>query len=137
MRLALVLAAIALASCASPPPAAAPAKPASSYVELENPADGTRIALKRGGELKLVLDAVPVNNLQWEARADTGPVLLPIGTRAYVGKTTNPLDLSAGAWNVFRYRGAEPGNVTLQFDLRRFGEPGPATRTVRYEVSVE
>src|SRR4029453_4764636 len=103
MRLALALAAIAIASCASPPPppAPAPAKPASAFVELENPADGTRIALKRGGELKLVLDAVPTNNLQWEARGDSGRVLSPIGARAYVGKAQNPADLSAGAWNVF------------------------------------
>jgi hypothetical protein len=134
------VAAVTLAACASPPPAtpvAAPAKPATAFVELENPADGTRIALKRGGELKVVLDAVPTANLQWEARPDVGPVLSPIGQRAFVGKSYNPADLSAGAWNIFRYRGEQAGNVTLQLDLRRFGEPGPAVRTLHYDVSVE
>lgn len=133
-----------LAACAStPPPAPATpaatttAQPAAARVELENPANGTRIALKRGGELKLVLDANPTMTLQWQGSPSVGPVLAPIGQRVYVGKSVNVYDLTAGGWNIFAYRGQQAGRVTLQFDLRREGEPGPAVKTVRYEVTVE
>lgn len=151
MRAAGLVAVLMLGACAAP--AAAPSAPApvpapapqataavaaaSSYVELTNPANGTRIALKRGGELKLVLDADPLHNLQWEAGSNLAPVLVPIGQRVFVGKSENPMDYKAGAWNVFRFRGEQTGNVTLKFDLRPFGETGPATRAVQYDVAVE
>jgi len=120
-----------------PAPAAAPTQPSSSYVELTNPADGTRIALQRGGELKLIFDAQPAYNLQWEAGPAAGPVLSPIGQRIFVGKSANPIDYKAGAWNVFRYRGEQTGRVTLKFDLRPFGVTGPAVKTLQYDVAVE
>ena len=142
-RLAPLACAALLAACASTSPGS-PAKPSSAAaapalarVELENPANGTRIALKRGGELKLVLDANPTLTLQWQGSADVGPVLSPIGQRVYVGKSMNVYDLKAGGWNIFAYRGEQAGQVTLQFDLRRADEPGPAVKTVRYEVTVE
>lgn len=117
--------------------AAAPAAPARDYVELTNPADGTRIAVKRGGELKLVIDARPVNQLQWKQVAVIAPTLSPIGERAYVSKSMNPLDLTAGGWNIFRYRAEQPGNVTLVLELAATDVPQPAARVVRYDVKVE
>jgi predicted secreted protein len=124
-----LFAALALAA-----PALAQPKPPAP-VELENPADGTTIKVKRGGELKLVLDGAPLVQQTWEADAKVGPVLSPIGNRAVVGKSVNPADLSAGQWNIFRYRAAEPGKVTLKLDLKR--AEGPPVKTVRYEVVVE
>ena len=123
-----------------PGPAAAspaPPAPARAMVELENPADGTRIAVKKGGELKLVIDARPFNQLQWKQVAPVAPTLSPIGERAYVSKTMNPLDLAAGGWNIFRYRAEETGKVTLVLELAPTDVPRPSVRTVRYEVNVE
>jgi len=123
-----------------PGPAAAnpaPAAPAREFVELTNPADGTRIALKKGGELKLIIDARPVNQLQWKQTMPVAPVLSPIGERAYVSKSTNPLDLAAGGWNIFRYRADRAGTVTLVLELAATDVPQPAARVVRYQVTVE
>lgn len=123
-----------------PGPAAAnpaPAAPAKEFVELTNPADGTRIAVKKGGELKLIIDARPVNQLQWKQAAPVAPVLSPIGERAYVSKSTNPLDLAAGGWNIFRYRADQAGTATLVLELAATDVPQPAARVVRYQVTVE
>lgn len=118
---------------ANPPPPA----PAQEMVELENPADRTRIAVKKGGELKLVIDARPMNRLQWKQVAPVAPTLSPIGERAYVSKSTNPLDMAAGGWNIFRYRAEQPGTVTLVLELAATDVPQPSARVVRYEVNVE
>ena len=115
----------------------APPAPAKAMVELENPADGTRIAVKKGGELKLVIDARPINQLQWKQVAPVAPTLSPIGERAYVSKSMNPLDLAAGGWNIFRYRAEQTGNVTLVLELAATDVPQPSARVVRYEVNVE
>jgi len=123
-----------------PGPAAAnpaPPAPAKAMVELENPADGTRIAVKKGGELKLVIDARPFNQLQWRQVAPVAPTLSPIGERAYVSKSMNPLDLAAGGWNIFRYRAEQAGKVTLVLELTPTDVQRPAVRAVRYEVNVE
>ncbi|MCC6869177.1 MAG: protease inhibitor I42 family protein [Burkholderiales bacterium] len=121
---AFALAAPAVSQQAPPPP-----------VDLTNPADGTTIRLKRGGELKLILDGAPVQQQQWNADPDVGPVLSPIGGKAVVPKSMNPLDLTAGQWNIFRYRAEQPGKVTLKLGLQR---PGQAPeKTAKYEVIVE
>jgi hypothetical protein len=130
MRIAIALC-VALALVA--PSYAQPKPPAP--VELENPADGATIKVKRGGELKLVLDGAPLLQQRWEADPNVGPVLAPIGTRAVVGKSMNQADLSAGQWNIFRYRAEQAGKVTLKLELKRPAEP-PA-KVVRYEVVVE
>jgi len=107
------------------------------FVELTNPANGTRIALKTGGELKLVMDADPQNATHWVGEEKLGPVLSRIGESVLVSKSMNVADNTAGAWNIFRYRAERPGKITLQLESRRFDAPGPALRTVRYEVTVE
>ena len=104
--------------------------------ELTNAADGTVIAIKRGGELKVVLDTNPTMNLPWEGDANVGPALAPIGQRIYVGKGMNSYDITAGGFNIFRYRAEQPGQVTLHFASRRPEESAPS-RTLHYEVTVE
>lgn len=118
---------------ANPPPPA----PAKEFVELENPADGTRIAVKKGGELKLIIDARPINQLQWKQVGEVRPTLSPIGQRVYVSKSMNPIDLVAGGWNIFQYRAEQPGTVTLVLELAATDVPQPSARVVRYQVSVE
>lgn len=129
---------VATPAAAAPPPQAAVAPgPASMFVELTNPPNGTRIALKTGGELKLVMDADPQNATHWVGEEKPGPVLTRIGESVLVSKSMNVADNTAGAWNIFRYRAEKPGKITLELESRRFDAPGPALRTVRYEVTVE
>jgi inhibitor of cysteine peptidase len=140
MRTALLAAlAFALGACASPPKtgaAAIPPAPASAFVELVNAEDGTRVALKKGGELKVVLDANPSTGFQWQGPPNVAPLLSPIGQRIYVSKSTNPMDLGAGGSNIFRYRAEDTGKSTLTMEYRRPWEGAPG-KTVRYEVNVE
>ena len=65
------------------------------------------------------------------------PVLAPVGQRVYAPKSADIQNVGAGGINVFRFRGEQPGKVTLQFEYRRPWETVPAARTVRYEVTVE
>ena len=115
----------------------APAAPAAPLVELTNPANGAQIALKQGGELKLVLDADPRHATHWVTEGNVGPTLSPIGEPVMVSKSVNVADYTAGAWNIFRYRAEKPGKVKLTFEAKRYDSPGPAMRAVTYEVTVE
>jgi predicted secreted protein len=128
------------AACASTPPATpAPQAPAQAVkpVELDNAADGTRVTLARGNELKVLLDAQALAGLQWRVPKDVAPVLSPIGERIFLSNGLDPRYLGGGGWNVFRYRAERSGRVTLVFDYGPFDLAAPATRTVRYEVTVE
>jgi hypothetical protein len=140
--LALALSALAITVHAQTPPTQPSSKPPANahttpVVELTNPANGAKISLKKGGELKLMLDADPRNSTHWVNEGNVGPALSPIGDRIMVSKSVNVADYTAGAWNIFRYRAERPGKVSLQFEARRYDVPGPATRTVIYEVTVE
>jgi hypothetical protein len=145
---AILAAAVAVIACAQNAPAPAPAAPQPAavakppgampaVVELTNPANGAKITLKTGGELKLLLDADPANATHWVNSEPGAPTLSPIGERVMVSKSVNVLDYSAGAWNIFRYRAEKPGNSTLKFEARRYDANVPVVRTVQYEVTVE
>jgi len=133
----IVSVAVATFAFAAPSFAVFPTQSKAPIVEISNPANGTKIALKTGNELKLMLDADPSNSTHWVNEASVGPVLSPIGERVLVSKSVNVADLTAGAWNIFRYRAEKPGKVTLTFEARRYDAPSKAVRTVRYEVTVE
>ena len=150
-RAAAIGLALALAGCAAPAPAPAPAPaqapaPAPAApptpavprnVDLENADDGTRVALARGAELKVVLDANATTGFQWQLAGDLPPALAPIGTRIYVPRG-DPRFTGSGGINVFRFRGEQAGPAVLQFEYRRPWETGvPAAKTVRYTVTVQ
>jgi predicted secreted protein len=163
-RLAALIAALLLAACAAPPPAAPTAPPAPSpvpaaagaagaeaaeprrlpaaapvaSVDLDNAADGTRATVKRGTEVKIVLDANITTGFQWQEVPPNGePALTPVGQRVYAPKSAGIQNVGAGGINVFRFRGEQPGKVTLRFDYRRPWENVPPAKSVRYEVTVE
>lgn len=149
-RLAILAAAFAISACAQNAPAPAPAapqapapaavKPAAAtpaMVELTNPANGAKITLKPGGELKLLLDADPVNATHWVDTGSAAPILSPIGERVMISKSINVADLTAGAWNIFRYRAEKPGKTVLKLEARRYDVNVPVVRTLQYEVTVE
>jgi len=137
-RASLAVLTFALAACASGPKAPeVPLPPASEFVELTNAPDGTRVVLKKGGELKIVLDATTqTTGFQWQGPPSVAPLLSPIGQRIYVSKSTNPIDLLAGGYNVLRYRAADTGKATLTMEYRRPWETEPG-KVVKYEVNVE
>jgi len=149
MRCAVVLAAVLAAGCASqqpaPPPGALPtdthrvlppAKAATS-VDLDNAADGTKVTLAPGNEIKVMLDAQALAGFQWRGAKGFEPVLSQLGQRIFLSKGLDPRYMGGGGWNVFRYRAERSGKVTLQFDYGPFDLAAPATRTVRYEITVE
>ncbi|MFO1304230.1 MAG: protease inhibitor I42 family protein [Burkholderiales bacterium] len=161
MRRAAALAAFALAACAStaqqpgtsaPAPAAPASQPAAltppeanhrvlpppaqvTSVDLDNAADGTKVTLKRGNELKVLLDADPRTGFHWRYPAGFAPTLAQIGERIFL--TKSGIYLGTGGWNVFRYRAEQPGTVTLLFAYGPFDDAAPATKSVRYHVTVE
>ena len=143
MRLWMAAAALAVAACATQP--STPQSPASgaattkaaAVLELDNAADRTRVTLKRGDELKVMLDAQALAGLQWRLPKDFTPVLSQIGERIFLSKGLDPRNLGGGGINVFRYRAERSGKVTLTFDYGPFDLNAPTTRSVRYEVTVE
>jgi inhibitor of cysteine peptidase len=121
-----------LAACAAPLP------PPVREAELANAADGTRVVLARGGEVKILLDVVPKTGMQWHMPANVAPVLSPIGQPIYVGKSAEVRNVGAGAMNIFRFRAEQPGRVDLEFAYRRPWESELAPAQVRhYEVIVQ
>lgn len=129
----LALALLLIAACATPS-----GPPAVDNGELTNAADGTRIAIKRGGELKVIIDANITTGYQWQSPTNPAPVMSAIGTPIYVGKAADSRLVGGGGTNIFRFRADSPGQVVLQFDYRRSWETGvPAAKTVRYDVVVQ
>ena len=129
----LACALLLIAGCATPS-----GPPAVDNGELTNAADGTRIAIKRGGELKVMLDANVTTGYQWQSPTSPAPVMSAIGTPAYVGKGVDPRAVGAGGVNIFRFRADSPGQVAPQFDYRGPWETAvPPVKTLRYDVVVQ
>lgn len=144
--LAVVLAAAALAAQAQGPAPTGP-QPVSSQppagtaapvtpVELTNAADGRKLTVKRNAEIKLVLDLDPLHELGWELDQPLPPALAQIGERIYIGRGTNAYDITAGGFNVYRFRADQPGTVALQLTKHRRTD-GQSLATVHYDVTVE
>jgi predicted secreted protein len=145
MRRLAILAALVAAGCASAPPSGTapadhrvlPAAPTATSVDLDNAADGTKVRLSPGQEIKVMLDAQALAGFQWRVPKGYEPALSQIGDRIFLSKGIDPRYLGGGGMNVFRYRAERPGTVTLAFDYGPFDLAAPATRTVRYTVTVE
>lgn len=116
------------------PPAGTAATPVVP-LELTNAADGRKVTVRRGDEIKLVLDLNGIYELAWEMQAPAAPTLAQIGERIFL--TKSGIYLGTGGWNVFRYRAEQPGTVTLLFAYGPFDDAAPATKSVRYHVTVE
>lgn len=130
---ALAFTLLLIAACATPS-----GPPAVDNGELTNAADGTRIAIKRGGELKVVLDTNITTGFQWQSPTNPAPLMAAIGTPIYVGKAADSHMVGQGGTNIFRFRAERPGQVVLQFDYRRPWETGvPPAKSLRYDVIVQ
>jgi predicted secreted protein len=131
------LAALSLAACSLPTMRDESLPPAPEMVDLENPPTGTPIRVRKGGEVKLVLDAVPSTGFQWQGPPTVTPTLSPIGQRIFVPKTADSRNVGAGGFNIFRYRAEQPGKVTIHFEYRRVWETVPPAKTLDFVVTVE
>ena len=118
-------------------PCSAAARRSSKSVDLDNAPDGTKVTLARGNELKVMLDAQALAGFQWRGPKELAPMLSPIGERIFLSKGLDPRYLGGGGWNVFRYRAERSGKVVLTFEYGPFDLTTPATKSVRYEITVE
>jgi len=107
-------------------------------VELTNAADGRRVTVKRGDEIKLVLDINGIYEYAWEMEKPATPTLAQIGERIYVGngRGTNGYDVLAGGYTIYRFRAEQPGTVALQLSKHSRAD-GKTLATVHYDVTVE
>jgi len=151
MRLLVIVAAL-IAATSSAQPAKEPAPPAPgalptdthrvlpqaapvTSVDLDNAADGTKVTLKRGNELKVMLDADLRSGSHWRYPAGFAPVLSQLGERIFLTRGT--VYLGGGGRNVFRYRAEAQGTATLVFEYGPLDAAAPAAKSVRYHVTVE
>ena len=114
-----------------------PPAQAVTSADLDNAPDGTKVTLARGNELKVMLDAQALAGFQWRGPRNFAPMLSPIGERIFLSKGLDPRYLGGGGWNVFRYRAERSGKVVLTFEYGPFDLTTPATKSVRYEITVE
>lgn len=117
-----------------PPGTAAPVAP----IELTNAADGRKVTVKRGDEIKLVLDINGIYEYAWEMEKPAAPTLAQVGERIYVGNGlgTNGYDVLAGGFTIYRFRAEQPGTVALQLSKHSRAD-GKTLATVHYDVTVE
>jgi len=120
------------------PPAGTPQANAIPGVELTNATDGRKVTVKRGGEVKLVLDLNGIYEFAWEMDNKVEPTLAQIGERIYVtnGRNSNPYDVLAGGYSIYRFRAEQPGTVALQLSKHSRAD-GKTLATVHYDVTVE
>ena len=78
-----------------------------------------------------------LGGFQWRGPKAFTPVLSQVGERIFLSKGLDPRYMGGGGWNVFRFRAEQSGKVTLTFDYGPFDLAAPATKTVRYEITVE
>lgn len=117
------------------PPAGTAATPVVP-LELTNAADGRKVTVRRGDEIKLVLDLNGIYELAWEMQAPAAPTLAQIGERIYIGRGTNGYDVLAGGYSIYRFRAEQPGTAALQLTKHSRADGKPVA-TVRYDITVE
>lgn len=123
-----------LAACATPPP---PQPEIDRYgVNVAAEHSGSKITLEPGQELVVRLTTIASPTSEWSL-VDFKPGVL---TGASAPKFEREIEASnpiqAVGNEVWRFRPAAAGTVTLKFDYRRMRTLDPATQTVTYTVTV-
>ena len=126
-RLALTLAACIVASCATPP-----------MREIDATADGSRVVLVPGQELRITVDANPASGYRWVVDRSAAAVLTPVGQPLYTPSSTSVPLVGAGGTMAFDFVAAGMGSDTLQLTYRRVAATeAVAARSLRVEVVVQ
>lgn len=140
----LIAACTLLGACAGadklPKPAAAPAliqNPGKARVTVDDADSGASVVLERAQELIVRLPIRVADSAEW-APVDQRPDVLAVVSGPRFEHT--PGDAVSGDPNrltVWTLRAVAPGNVTLDFALRRPHSLEPALRSARYVVTVK
>lgn len=120
-------AALTLAACATQPP----------LLEIDAPADGSRLTLAPGQALRVTLDANPATGYDWVIERAAPAVLHPVGQPIYTPISISVPLVGAGGKMTFDFVASAPGSDTLQLDYRRLSPGAAAVRRVRVEVVVQ
>ena len=125
---------VLLAACATPP---RPAPVVDRYgVNVAAEHSGSSITLEPGQELVVRLTTIASPTSEWSL-VDFQPGVLEGQTAPKFEReieASNPVQ--AVGFEVWRFRPAAAGTVTLKFDYRRMRTLDPATQTVTYTVTV-
>ena len=125
---------VLLAACSTPP---RPAPVVNRYgVNVAAEHSGSSITLASGQELVVRLTTIASPTSEWSL-VDFKPGVLAGQTAPKFEReveANNPIQ--AVGFEVWRFRPASAGTVTLKFDYRRMRMLDPATQTVTYTVTV-
>ena len=121
------MAAFTVASCATPPTR-----------EIDATADGSRVVLVPGQELRITLDANPASGYRWVVDRSAATVLTPVGPPLYTPSSTSVPLVGAGGTMAFDFVAASVGSDTLQLTYRRvMTTDAAAARSLHVEVVVQ
>ena len=137
LRLAAMLALIAVAGCQGFPTWDNPFNVAPPAVRLDEHSASAPITVDRNQTLVVTLEANVTTGYRWETVAGFSSVLTQIGTADYVARSAEEPVAGAPGDMMFRFRAQSRGRTTLEFAYRRpFEANVAAAKTVRYDVTV-
>lgn len=124
-----------VAACTAPPRPDPEVNRYGVHVAAEH--SGSSIALEPGQELVVRLASLLGPSTEWSI-VDFKPGVLtgPSAPRFEPEKRMSQLNEPAAGFEVWRFKPAAPGTVTLKFEYRRIRSLDPATETVTYTVTV-
>lgn len=124
---AITLGALDLASCAAEPP----------LLEIGASADGSRVTLAPGQELRVTVAANPATGYRWVIDRGAAAVLQPVDEPLYTPTSTSVPLVGAGGTMTFDFRAAAAGSDTLELTYRRPSPTGSVVaRSLRVEILV-
>lgn len=119
--------ALGLSSCATVPPP----------LEIDGSADGSRVTLAPGQELRIVVDDNPASGYRWMIDRGATGVLQLVGQPIYTPTSLGAPLVGAGGTMTFDFRADAVGSDTLQLAYRRLSQRASApARNLRVEVVV-
>ncbi len=124
----VALAALVLASCATPPP----------MREIDASAEGARITLVSGQMLSVTVDTNPYSGYRWMVDRGAASVLQPVGEPLYTPQSLSAPLVGAGGTMRFEFVAHAAGSDTLLLTYRRTWEKDAvAARSLRVEIVVQ
>jgi predicted secreted protein/N-acetylneuraminic acid mutarotase len=92
-------------------------------VNVDENDDGGKVTLKQGQNLVVTLESNPSTGYSWEVVEETNSILEQVGESEYIPpEQTDPPMVGSGGWEIFRFKAASPGQMTLDLVYRRSWE---------------
>ncbi len=136
--LAALLAACSTADKAKEPPPPPPivGNPGQLSVNVTDANAGASVTLERGQALVVNLPIRITTGFEWSL-VDLKPGVLTLLGSSFERSSIVADDSGASGTTIWRLKPEAAGAVTLNFELRRPHRLEPATRTIRYDVTVK